>query len=301
MDQVRSSTARVLAEAVHVAVSVPALEKLASVLRVQRPTPLPWRSCSFHYTGPSILDYIFAIDTVNFCFWPNPGLEYDTLAGSLKAVLEVDSTALSPQRLASISEDEVAQQFFAGRRVDLLDERTRLLREVGTNTLSLYGDYETLIRAADHSAVKLVNLVTAAFPGFRDHTIYKGRQVFFYKRAQILVGDLWGAFEAQQLGDFPDISSLTMFPDYRVPQILRHHQVLVYSSDLAAKVDAGAELPAGGPEEVEIRAATVQACDLLRVSLGLGTAVETDWLLWQVGEEAKDTVSPHHRTLSIYY
>lgn len=301
MEQVRSSTARVLAEAVHVSLSLPALEKLATVLKAQRPTPMPWRSCPFHYTGPAILDYIFAIDTVNFCFWPDAGLEYDTLAGSLKTVLEADSSALSPQRLAAISEDEVVRQFFAGRQVALLDERTRLLREIGANTVNLYGGYEALVRAANHSATRLADLITAAFPGFRDHTIYKGRQVFFYKRVQILVGDLWGAFEGHGLGEFSDISSLTMFPDYRVPQLLRYHQVLVYSPNLAAQVDACTELPAGGSEEVEIRAATVQACDLLKSSLGLGTAVETDWLLWQAGEEIKDSMQPHHRTFSIYY
>ena len=31
------------------------------------------------------------------------------------------------------------------------------------------------------------------------------------------------------------------------------------------------------------------------------TSVEIDWLLWQVGEEQKDSIKPHHRTLSIFY
>ena len=30
--------------------------------------------------------------------------------------------------------------------------------------------------------------------GFRDTTIYNGSIVHFYKRAQILVGDLWAAY-----------------------------------------------------------------------------------------------------------
>lgn len=39
----------------------------------------------------------------------------------------------------------------------------------------------------------------------------RGRQLFFYKRAQIFVGDLWGAFRGQGLGAFSDIDQLTMF------------------------------------------------------------------------------------------
>ena len=183
----------------------------------------------------------------------------------------------------------------------LLDERTRLLREVGENVRTQYGSYEAFVKTAGHSAVKLVNLVAATFPGFRDHAIYKGKQVFFLKRAQILVGDIWGAYEGRDLGEFADISALSMFPDYRIPQVLRYHQVLSYSETLAAKVDSMTELPSGSPEEIEIRAASIQACDLIRTALHLPSAVETDWLLWQVGESSKDTLQPHHRTLSIYY
>ena len=47
-----------------------------------------------------------------------------------------------------------------------------------------------LIRAAEGSAAQLVDLVVRYFPGFRDTSVYRGRQVFFYKRAQIFVGDL---------------------------------------------------------------------------------------------------------------
>jgi hypothetical protein len=57
--------------------------------------------------------------------------------------------------------------------------------------------------------------------------------------------------------------------------------------------------------EIEIRAATIQAVE--RVHQRMTTAghrlkvVELDWLLWQIGEDSKDTLQPHHRTLSIYY
>ncbi len=44
---------------------------------------------------------------------------------------------------------------------------------------------------------------------------HRGRQVFFYKRAQIFAGDLWGAFGGRGYGEFQDIAQLTMFADYR--------------------------------------------------------------------------------------
>jgi hypothetical protein len=40
--------------------------------------------------------------------------------------------------------------------------------------------------------------------------------VFFYKRAQIFVGDVHGALGGKGLGEFTDMEQLTMFADYRV-------------------------------------------------------------------------------------
>lgn len=49
--------------------------------------------------------------------------------------------------------------------------------------------------------------------GFRDHAVYNGEQVHFYKRAQILVGDVWAAYgrRTSGLAAFHDIGKLTMF------------------------------------------------------------------------------------------
>ena len=69
--------------------------------------------------------------------------------------------------------------------------------------------------------------------------------MFLYKRAQILVGDLWGAFKGQGLGSFTDIQSITMFADYLVPAVLREWGVLGYSKELSRKVDGRIELVPG--------------------------------------------------------
>jgi hypothetical protein len=39
----------------------------------------------------------------------------------------------------------------------------------------------------------------------------RGRQLFFYKRAQIWAGDLYGCFRGQGLGHFRDVGELTTF------------------------------------------------------------------------------------------
>lgn len=172
------------------------------------------------------------------------------------------------------------------------------------------GKVSNMVRAANHSAVRLVDLVTRSFPGFRDTSIYRGRLVHFYKRAQIFVADLWGAFgrptDSNHTFYFHDIDQITMFADYRVPQILRHIGVLTYSPELSQSIDSRVEIPVGSEEEIEIRAATIVAVERMRKTVNQSrnlqlTSIEVDWILWNWGELAKDTIAPHHRTLTIYY
>ena len=47
----------------------------------------PWGChAELHFVdgGPLTLQYLLAVDTINFCFWPTPGLEYEHLARGLK-------------------------------------------------------------------------------------------------------------------------------------------------------------------------------------------------------------------------
>lgn len=100
--------------------------------------------------------------------------------------------------------------------------------------------------------------------------------------------------------------------DYRVPVVLRELGVLRYAPALAEAVDAQRDLPPGGREEVEIRAATVAAVERLRGALASRLAAEgaqaphlcsvtLDWWLWEEGERNVARHRPHHRTLTTYY
>jgi len=153
----------------------------------------------------------------------------------------------------------------------------------------------------------LVQAITADFPCFRDEATYNGHPVFFYKRAQILVADLYAAFTIgkKKLLNIHNVGELTMFADYRVPQILHHEGVLHYSEKLERKISNSTILPHGSLYEIEIRAATIESVELIKDvlhSTGMITnSIYIDWLLWQKGEEMRDKMLPPHRTISIFY
>ena len=209
-----------------------------------------------------------------------------------------------------LKEEQLVAWFPADRQMPVIPERVARVREVGEVLCTSFGGLAAnMVQAANCSAVQLVKLILMHFSGFRDTTVYKGALVHLYKRAQILVGDLWAAYGRQTDGSHPyaftDIDQLTMFADYRIPQILRSIGVLRYEQALCDKIDRLEVVPFGSEEECEIRAATVVAVERLQQALQAQGVklytLEVDWLLWQTGEAAKDDMSPHHRTLTIYY
>lgn len=255
--------------------------------------------------------YLLVLDSLNFCFWPHPTLEYEHIARGLKKSVLRDPTIISAESLMHMESNTLSNLLLDWQdddRLPLADERARLLRELGHVLSSKFeGQAAKLIEMADHSAEHLVSIIISSLSGFQDHAIYHGRQVFFYKRAQIFVGDVYGAFKGAGLGQFNDIHKLTMFADYRVPVVLKESGILKYSARLDQLIAKKHEILPGSVEEIEIRAATIMAVEYINQELLQSKAtppppsVHIDWWLWEWGEARRDKLPPHHRTLTIFY
>ena len=105
-----------------------------------------------------------------------------------------------------------------------------------------------------------------------------------------------------------------MFADYRVPQTLRLVGIMDYFPTLSQLIDTTTlehpnELPYSSAYEIEIRAATVVAVEMIMreikkrpvLSSQIRYAFQVDWLLWQMGECQLDKLKPHHCVHSIFY
>jgi hypothetical protein len=263
--------------------------------------------------------YLLVLDSLNFCFWPTPGRPrwevrfgsktlsgYYALAASLKRAVESGVPMTRAEFLAEMSRETLTDTLGGHGDLQLVDRRAGILRELGRVLLSAYeADACKLVEEAGGSAVALARLLGSQLKSFRDTAEYKGREAFFYKRAQIFAADLHGTFRGKDGGDLRDMDQLTAFADYKLPQVLRHLGVLRYRRDLAVKVDEEVLLNAGGPEEVEIRANTIWAVEGIRQELALGgldlKAFEIDGILWNLGQQDRYRSKPYHKVKTIYY
>jgi Queuosine salvage protein len=263
--------------------------------------------------------YLLVVDTVNFCFWPPPGEKkweisyrgkrysgYYGLSVSIKKALEAKIPLNDASFLASLTLQQLKDVLAGTGALQLVEERLRNLQELGRVLLDQYnGLASEFVASAGGSAIKLVRRLAADFSSFRDQASYKGRKVFFYKRAQLFAADLHGALGGKGLGSFIDMKELTAFADYKLPQVLRHIGALYYSQGLAEKVDRMVHLDPGSEEEIEIRANTIWAVELIRRELThFGKNVhagEIDRLLWDLGQDDEYRAKPYHRTVNVYY
>lgn len=326
-----SSTREVVLQAQSVSLAYTPIQQLARQLISMEKledepasAALEWPAHYHFFDGTQrTVNWMLLLDALNFCFWGDKGRPrwqisyqgevlngYWAEAAALRRAVEEGKPVWDAGYLSNIDHEELAS-IFRGLSaktpaIPLFEERLRIAREVGQVLLERFdGQFSHLVEQVQHSGVELALALAKHFSSFRDVTTYSTREVRFLKRAQICVADLHGAFHGQSWGTFNDMDQLTIFADYKLPQVLRHYGALVYTPELAARVDRQEELAPGSAEEVEIRAATIWACELLRrvaaqLSKQAPTAATIDQWLWHLGQDA-DHMLPYHRVRTIYY
>lgn len=337
---------------------------------------LPPEADEFSWDDPrttASLNWIFLVSSLNFSFWSEKcsseryGVQwrepwtsgekdgervqvftgYCSLLAVINRALEEDIPFTDPE-FYSTCPDGVVDYIFRsapGRTemISLLKERIAIMRENGRILVKNYGgSFANFVRELQQekpnlTALDVVLKVIEVFPSFRDITTYEGREVYFLKRAQILVAEIWAAFfpEPSTTNQIPHpifpgggIHQLTMFADYRVPQILHHLKILKYPPSLLSLLESGHDFEHGSKEEVSIRAASIVAVERVRDEIlslrhqnketaGAATvgwdsgldvpicSVLIDFYLWDAAKRIEDngeeTVVQLHRTRSIWY
>ena len=313
--RVREAAAEVARRARHVRIADEALEELAGLLARERPAQpsLDPGQRGFANEATTVA-YVITLNAINFGsgWFPHlakrDGLSgYLTIAGALRERFEREGpwTAAELERLRP----EDCARLFGQKLEPPVSELMALFAQAlgdlgGFLAREHRGRFAGPIEEARGSAERLVGSL-ARMPLYRDVARFEGFEVPFYKRAQITCSDLAEALRGRGLGRFEDIDSLTLFADNLVPHVLRTLGVLLYSPDLAKRIDAEELIPSGSEEEVEIRAVALHAVERLAGSCKRrgwpAPPRKLDHLLWSRGQSPLVKARPRHRTRCPYY
>jgi hypothetical protein len=233
--------------------------------------------------------YVLILDAINFGSGWFPTLRHGStneMTERLTAHARREGRPWAPAELRALRAGDIADVLDEDAAHPLMHHYAEGLRQLG----GFLGDRHALdlIADADGSAARFAGSLAAAMPYYADHG--------FFKRAQITANDLVLAGVA----DFADVDDLTVFADNFLPHVLRLDGVLVLDDELAARIDRGELLDAGGAMERELRACAVHACELLAQRLGVAPRVLDNWL-WNRGCEPAYAARPAHLTRTVYY
>lgn len=321
INPVRETTLSIASKATEVKINEDKIKELAAQWN-RNGLPVPWWDYKKHFQSKDeerLLTYLIILDSLNFCFWNGAAKKwkvnfdgqaysgYFALSLALKEFFEKYPDRATLAHFDRINYRDFARIMQWGKNLLYLEERWEIVRRVSCHILKKYGSTRNFILSAEGQLSKLIPKIATELPSFKDDLWHQGQRIYFWKRAQILAMDIYGAFNGSAgrgLGNFQDLDYPTAFPDYKLPQILRHYGILEYSPTLEVLIKNRCPIYAGSKEEIEIRSATVWAVEYLKEALkkygGLYHAFELDWILWDKSQKETMVLS-HHLTKTMFY
>lgn len=264
---------------------------------------------------------IFFESMMAFCFWALPGepkwgIElpggekldgWYGVCAAFKRAYDEGIPITDVNFLIKARESDIANIFRSatGAKIPLLDRRVNILNENARILKEHFGGQAAnLIDAADHDSVKLFKLLLKYFPSYRDIATYNGQEVVFLKIAHVLPLDLEYRLTPQSKRPFlKHFGELYVFADYKLPQLLRMFGILEYSKPLSHMVDSYTVIPAGSPQEIEMRSGAIWGVELLRQKLPQYSSIQIGHVIWLMSQDQalQSRIKPYHRTYTTFY
>jgi len=262
------------------------------------------------------LNFLFFFNSISFCYWGEPkwsvkynGKDYDGAWGMIAALgkaVENDLAVLDAGYLADLSKEDLEVILKGNVPIPLFEERWKILREISkTLNAKFNGEFRNVVKEAKKDSLGLLNALVTEFSSFDDWSQYKNKKVVFYKRAQLLISDVYQEFNGEGIGDLKNIEALTACADYKLPKVLRSLGVINYSKKLAEKIDQKMLIQKDSAEENEIRGNTIWAVELMKEKLKRKiphiTSFQINDRLWLLSQKKSPAEKLYHRAVTTSY
>lgn len=263
-----------------------------------------------------LLHFLLVFNAISFSYWGDPkwiieyrGKKVDGAYGMIMAIgraIENNIPILDMKYLSNIKKQDFERILEANVKIPLFNERLKIIKEISKVLVDKFeGDFSKFVEKAEGNALRLLDLIILNFPSFKDISDYKGREIYFYKRAQLLVSDIYQVFKGKGYGKLGNIKDLTACADYKLPLILRKLGILSYSEGLSKRIDKQIQITKNSEEEIEVRANTIWAVELIKEKLKKKIpyvdSIHVNDHLWLLGQKKSPNDKPYHLTRTVSY
>jgi hypothetical protein len=226
--------------------------------------------------------------SIDYCFWYGTSYIRPNESSSEKLFniinYEVEAAFLSGNNMKDL--EKRIKTNLSLNRFPLMEERGKHINEIlqteGINFLDLL---VREIETGKPNINKLLETLIIELPGFGGDMFLKRACLFF-----ILLKRIYGILENET-------NELIVPADYQVPKVLCKYNILKYSPELMFMISDHQLIPKGSLMEIEIRAATILACNKIKEVSNV-TIEEVDNYLWNKRKQIRD---PFHLTITTDY
>lgn len=258
-----------------------------------------WKKYQKNFSEKEIILLSFLIESMNFCFWKEPIFKYkNTKKSEAMCTLFIEAAIknkkiLDIKYLMNLTYDDL-KEIFQMEEGNLKKRYNSLIYTVKkiNNTKNFFQNLFNI-----KTTEELYKYITS-FENFNDISIYKDKEIYFYKRATLLINDLF-ELSTTIRSNIKNIDSVLGCADYIIPKGLCKEGILEYNEILSRMINNNIEVQANSEYEIEIRAFTLYVIEYVKnkIDKSMNSAM-WDNIIWN-SFRGKGGIS--HRTDTIFY
>lgn len=313
LDKILETSRFVVNNAKHVKINyekVNALtEELLKFNNVHYLTKVPYEI--YDMDTKDIINFLLIYDAIDFSFWGNPkwtievnGKNLDGGIALLHCIFNLfnghDSVDIYNE-LEKMPFDEFRKILKGNIEIPLLEERYKIVTEIArTVNEKMNGNFYEYIKDMS-TDLEIFKSILSNFSNFEDTRIYDGKEIYFYKLAQLLTSDILHVIEIKEQRDV-DYSNLLGCADYKIPQVMREFDILEYDGELSLLVDDKSGIAENSEYEVEIRASMIVVVNYIweRIDKSVDR-IDINDFIWSKGQDKTKNYKPYHLTRTTSY
>lgn len=313
LDKVLETCQYVVGNAKHVKINYDKTKDLINELptfdNIHYLTKVPYNI--YTMSTKDIINFLLIYDAIDFSFWGEPkwtidynGKQLDGGMALLHCIFSLFNSKSSEEVYKDL-EDMTLEEFKVILKgnvdIPLLEERYKIVKDIAAIVnKKMNGNFYSYIENMVTDK-ELFKTILDNFSNFEDIREYKGRTIYFYKLAQLLISDILHVIELKEQVKV-DCSNLIGCADYKIPQVMQGLGILVYDDELIQLLENKIQIEENSEYEIEIRASMIVVINYIWEQMNESIdRININDFIWLKGQDKTKQYKPYHLTRTTSY